>query len=231
MKCIKCNSEHIVKCGKTKGNNQIFLCRNCKKKFTYLPPKSCEDCGTQIDNYENGNKKLCGNCSKNHKRNYKRKWWKNTREIRNAKHRDYYWDNSSFRKHRIEQFKLINKNRLGVSGLGQHLSNHCGDVDFELEEKVVKNEVDRIFRYGTSRYNRDAVRWAEWKLQKRALGHRGIWYLTNIALCVIDETNTCWNCWYSDFPFGQNEIGLCSLGKHPNGIYDHTKMCDEMLRS
>ena len=227
MNCVNCNSEHVVKAGKTRGGNQIYICRDCDKRFTYLPPKPCEDCNVILDNYKNSNKKLCPNCFKKREREQKRSWWKKTRETRNEYHRDYYWDNPSFRKQKINQNNINNNKRLGSSGLGPHLSNHCGDIDFELEEQTVKNEVKRILRYGTHRYNKDAVKWAEYKLDCSRAGV--VQYLAPPSIYNFEDV--CGHCYWASFPNGCDEKGICKLGKRPDGIWDISLMCCEVLEA
>ena len=90
-----------------------------------------------------------------------------------------------------------------------------------------KNEVKRILRYGTHRYNKDAVRWAECKLDCSRTGC--IQYLAPPS--IFDFENVCFHCCHALFPNGVHEKGICELGKKPDGIWDTSRMCYEMLNA
>lgn len=114
--------------------------------------------------------------------------------------------------------------RKGMGSLGANISRDTvGEIDFEREERVVRNELNNI-RYG--RYRTNSLKWIEKRFEEITSEKHGIWYLFNIIPQNFEDV--CGHCFYASFPNGIDEKGECKLGKKPNGLWDITPMCWEM---
>ena len=178
----------------------------------------CQECGKEIENVKTWKEKLCKNCKLIKKNKYMNNYMK-----------DYISSNPELRKKRIENSAIRNAQRNGSSGIGPHLSKKGAIPDFERERKIIFKEKKRVFRRGCGWLSNgvDSIRWAEKKLD---LSRRGcIQYLPKPN--IINFEDVCSHCCYASFPNGIQEKGICGLGKKPDGIWDTSKMCYEMLNA